>query len=86
MRSLSAVACVAVAAWLGSVLGGCLSAAAECESRCRSMPGIAPATLRITSSSRPELVGGEVEIQSLPRRVIVRYADQQLVFSGTLLH
>ena len=80
-RAVAAIVVVVLTAWLGSVLAGCFHGP-PCT--CPPARAIDPGTMVITRSSRPELVGGEVEVQ--PARVLIRYVvddkPQEIVFSA----
>ena len=81
-RTLFAAALFAVATWLGSTLAGCFRGMPPCD--CPPAGKIDPATMIIKRSSRPELVGGIVDVQ--PSRVIIRYTvddkPREIVFAA----
>jgi hypothetical protein len=81
-RTLVALPVFALSVWLGSTLAGCFRGMPPCE--CPPARSIEPGTMVIKRSSRPELIGGTVDVQ--PSRVVIRYtADdkpREIVFSA----
>ena len=82
IRALSTFAVVALAIWLGSLLGAC-GAFRPCS--CPPARSITPGTWTITRSpERPELLGGVVEAE--PGKVVLRYtvdgAPREVVFAA----
>ncbi|HEY5927329.1 MAG TPA: hypothetical protein VIV11_36830 [Kofleriaceae bacterium] len=79
MRGGSAVVTLAIALWIGAVLGGCFGRP-PCE--CPAMRAIDPGHMVITrSEKRPELVGGEVEVTA--DKVTITVGDERVVFAVT---
>jgi hypothetical protein len=80
-RAVASVVVLILTAWLGSVLAGCFHGPA-CN--CPPARAIDPGFMTIKRSTRPELIGGEVEIQ--PSRVLIRYVvdakPREIVFAA----
>ena len=79
MRALSAVATLAIALWLGAVVGGCFRMP-PCD--CPAVRAIDPGHMVITrSEKRPELVGAEVEVTA--DAVTIKHGNEWVTFAAT---